>query len=167
MLKIMKDRISVLSHQTCRSLSQTEFPWICSNLFDKRTKLPVGHTKNAKNELSGIPTKIFEHKLSTGSVVRIGIFGLYEENWVKDRVVSPRIFYYLLFLILGFFTTLLKEMPPVSNNNYFEVKNFITVAKSIVREFTSQNVEIMIAMTHQQDVRLNSSLKSFRLKSLQ
>ena len=116
----------------CSLISRTKFQWISSNLYDTRTNLPLGCGPNKNNASTGIPSKIFEQELSTGRFVKIGLLGLYEENWVR-------------------------EMPSYSGNTYLEVKNFIEIAKKIVKEFKSKNVQLIIALTHQQDVRFFQS----------
>ena len=57
-------------------ISKTNFSWISSNLFDIKTNSLVGQRRNSKNELTVVPYKIFNHKLSTRSTVKVGIFGL-------------------------------------------------------------------------------------------
>ena len=42
-----------------------------------------------------------------------------------------------------------------SGNKNFEVKNYIQVARKVVAKFRAENVELIIAMTHQQDVSEN------------
>ena len=46
-------------------------------------------------------------------------------------------------------------MPMESGNKNFEVKNYIQVARKVVAQFRAENVELIIAMTHQQDVSEN------------
>ena len=116
----------------CSLISRTNFQWISSNLYDTRTNKPLGCGPNKNNAQTGIPSKIFDHKLSSEKFVKIGLLGLYEENWVR-------------------------EMPSYSGNTYLEVKNFIEIAKKIVKEFKSKNVQLIIALTHQQDVRFFQS----------
>ena len=116
----------------CGLISRTNFQWISSNLYDTRTNSPLGCGPNNNNAPTGIPSKIFDQKLASGKFVKIGLLGLYEENWVR-------------------------EMPSYSGNTYLEVKNCIEIAKKIVKEFKSENVQLIIALTHQQDVRFFQS----------
>ena len=86
--------------------------------------MPIAQTTEARNIGDVVRSKILDHQLSTGVFLKIGVFGLVGEEWVRD--LSP--------------------------NEVYEVKNNVKVAKEMIGEFRRQNVEFIIALTHQEDV---------------
>ena len=118
------------SLQEC--IVEMNFPWLCSNVTDDRTGQCVGQTRTKTGALTGIPKHVIQQRTATGKMVKIGLVGLVEPDWIET-------------------------LPCLNDTQHLVYEDYVDKANELVAELKEEGVDIIIALTHMRenhDIRL-------------
>ena len=125
----------IQSLQEC--LVEMNFPWICSNVTDDRTGKCVAQTRTKSGALTGIPKHVILQRTTTGKMVKIGLIGLAEPDWIESTWSQHMVY-----------------------------EDYVDKANELVAELKEEGVDIVIALTHMRekhDIRLAREVEGIDL----